>query len=85
MHTCGMADTTIRIDEETRDRLKALAAARGVSMSAYLEELSLEEENRQRLAAATASFRAAIARPGFAEAFDHDFGAAPARTTRRAA
>ena len=83
-----MADTTtVRIDEATRDRLKALAAARDLSVGAYLAELAMQEENQQRLAQATASFDAALERPGFADAFDARFGGLPTRdqSTQRAA
>lgn len=85
MHTGGMADTTVKIDTETRDRFAALAAARGMSVRAYLAELAVEEENQAKLSTATDAFRAAIKRPGFAEAFDRDFGGLPASAPRRAA
>ncbi|MFD8079964.1 antitoxin MazE7 [Streptomyces sp. NPDC059718] len=80
-----MADTTVKIDTETRDRFAALAATRGLSVRAYLAELALAEENQANLGKATDAFRAAVARPGFAEGFDRDFGAAPARAPYRAA
>ncbi|SNT33846.1 antitoxin MazE7 [Actinacidiphila glaucinigra] len=80
-----MADTTVKIDTETRDRFAALAAARGLSVRAYLAELAVAEENQANLGKATDSFRAAVSRPGFAEAFDRDFGAPPARAPYRAA
>jgi hypothetical protein len=56
--------------------------ADGSSVRAYLAE-----ENQAKLGKATAAFRAAIARPGFAEAFDRDFGGLPelAHRTHRAA
>ncbi|MFC5720478.1 antitoxin MazE7 [Streptomyces gamaensis] len=78
-----MSDTTVKIDTETRDRFAALAAARGMSMRAYLAELAVTEENQARLNRATAAFEAAITRPGFAEAFERDFGAPSARTSPR--
>ncbi len=85
MHTMGMADTTVKIDSETRDRFAALAAARGMSVRAYLAELAIEEENQAKLGRATEAFRAAVRRPGFAEAFDRDFGGLPAPVHHRAA
>lgn len=84
-YTHGMADTTVKIDTETRDRFAALASARGMSVRAYLAALALEEENQARLGKATEAFRAAVTRPGFAEGFDRDFGGAPARATYRVA
>ncbi len=83
-----MGDTTVKIDERTRDRFQALAAGAGMSMRAYLAELAVEKENQAKLGAATDYFRAAIARPGFAEAFERDFGGGlpvPGRTASRAA
>jgi predicted transcriptional regulator len=81
-----MADTTVKIDTETRDRLATLAEERGLSMRAYLAELSIAEENQVHLRRATNAFRTAVSRPGFAEAFDRDFGGAPApsRTSQAA-
>lgn len=73
-----MADTTVKIDTETRDRFAAIAAARGKSMRAYLAELAIEEENQVRLNKATAAFREAITQPGIADAFDAEFGGPPA-------
>jgi hypothetical protein len=72
-----MADTTVKIDTETRDRLAAIAAARGTSVRALLADLALQEENQLKLAEATAVFREVIAQPGIAEAFDADFGGLP--------
>ncbi|MFI0220129.1 antitoxin MazE7 [Streptomyces lydicus] len=80
-----MADTTVKISAETRDRLQALATARGTSIRGLVDQLAAEAETQQLLGRATESFRAAIARPGFAEAFDRDFGGTPARTAPRAA
>ncbi|MGA5564328.1 antitoxin MazE7 [Streptomyces platensis] len=82
-----MADTTVKIDSETRDRFAAIAAARGQSMRAYLAELAIDEENQIKLGKATAAFREVIAQPGVAEAFDAEFGGLPAtpHTTHRAA
>ncbi|MBH1933737.1 antitoxin MazE7 [Streptomyces sp. AV19] len=83
-----MADTTVKIDDQTRDRFQALAADAGMSMRAYLAQLAVEMETQQKLGTATAAFRAAIARPGFAEAFDRDFSddaLRPARTPSQAA
>ncbi|MGP2438420.1 antitoxin MazE7 [Streptomyces sp. JW3] len=82
-----MADTTVKIDTETRDRLAGIAAARGMSVRALLAELAVQEENQLALRAATAAFREVIAEPGIAEAFDRDFGGLPqdAGSTHRAA
>ncbi|OXM60947.1 antitoxin MazE7 [Amycolatopsis sp. KNN50.9b] len=82
-----MADTTVKIDTETRDRLAAIAAARNTSVRALLADLAVQEENQMKLGAATAAFRAAVSRPGIAEAFDRDFGGLPqaARHSHRAA
>ncbi|MCX4489813.1 antitoxin MazE7 [Streptomyces anulatus] len=79
-----MADTTVKIDTATRDRFAAIAAARGQSVRGYLAALAIEEENQLKLGHATAAFRAAVARPGIADAFDRDFGG-PSRRTSRAA
>jgi hypothetical protein len=56
-----------------------------MSVRAYLAELAVEEENQTKPSTATDAFRAAIRRPGIAEAFDRDFGGLPARAPRRAA
>jgi predicted transcriptional regulator len=72
-----MADTTVKVDTDTRDRLAALAEAHGKSLRAYLAELAIAEENQLRLGAATLAFDAAVKRPGIAEAFDRDFGGLP--------
>ncbi|MEU1126733.1 antitoxin MazE7 [Streptomyces sp. NPDC005899] len=79
-----MADTTVKIDTATRDRFAAIAAARGQSVRGYLATLAIEEENQLKLGHATAAFRAAVARPGIADAFDRDFGGIPQRTDRAA-
>lgn len=78
MHTGDMADTTVKIDTETRDRLAAIAAARATSIRALLSDLAIQEENQINLSVATDAFREAISRPGIAEAFDRDFGGIPA-------
>ncbi|MET8661650.1 antitoxin MazE7 [Streptomyces griseus] len=74
-----MADTTVKIDTETRDRFAAVAAARGQTVKGYLAALAIEEENQLALKRATACFRAAVTRQGFADAFDRDFGGLPQR------
>ncbi|MGW1736172.1 antitoxin MazE7 [Streptomyces sp. NPDC001999] len=82
-----MADTTVRINTDTRDRLAALAKARGMSLAGYLEELSQQEEQQALLGRATAAFNEALERPGVLEAFDEAFGGlpeAPARSSRAA-
>ncbi|MFE9636106.1 antitoxin MazE7 [Streptomyces sp. NPDC006463] len=75
-----MADTTVKIDCETRDRLAAVAAAHGKSLRAYLAELAIEQENQLALGMATAAFREAVGQPGIAEAFDREFGGPPSAT-----
>jgi hypothetical protein len=56
-----MADTTVKIDIETRDRLATIAAARGTSVRALLAEIAVQEENQLKLReAATAAFHAVI-------------------------
>ncbi|MGW1888125.1 antitoxin MazE7 [Streptomyces sp. NPDC001970] len=77
-----MADTSVRINTETRDRLAALAKARGMSLAAYLDELSQQEEHQALLGRATASFNAAIERPGVLEAFDEAYGGLPEAPAR---
>ncbi|MER6409355.1 antitoxin MazE7 [Streptomyces viridosporus] len=72
-----MADTTVKIDTETRDRLAAVAAARGTSVRALLARLAVQEENQLKLGEATAVFREVTTAPGIAEAFDRDFGGLP--------
>ncbi|MER5689288.1 antitoxin MazE7 [Streptomyces sp. NPDC002205] len=72
-----MADTSVRITTDTRDRLAALAKARGMSLAAYLEDLSRQEEHQALLGRATAAFDAALDRPGFVDAFDKAFGGLP--------
>jgi len=79
-----MEDTTLKIDVVTRDRLKALAAARGLSMRDYVAGLVEEAEHAQLLDTATAIFRRVINEPGIAEAFDRDFGGLPQSTYRAA-
>ncbi|MFJ3518745.1 MULTISPECIES: antitoxin MazE7 [unclassified Streptomyces] len=72
-----MADTTVKVDSETRDRFAAVAAARGKSVRAYLAELAIEEENQLALGRATAAFRETVGRPGISAAFDGEFGGLP--------
>ncbi|MEU9858784.1 antitoxin MazE7 [Streptomyces sp. NPDC047974] len=68
-----MADTTVKVSAETRDRLAAVAEARGMSLRAFLADLAVQEENHLRLTRATAEFREVTRRPGIAEAFDDAF------------
>ncbi|MFJ4775977.1 antitoxin MazE7 [Streptomyces sp. NPDC088762] len=69
-----MADTTtVELDTEVHDRLTALAAARGLSLPAYLAEFAAAQENEAGLARAARAFEEAVARPGFREAFARDF------------
>jgi predicted transcriptional regulator len=66
-----MADTTIKIAEETRDRLRQLAEERGLSTRAYVERLAaltpVEAERVERTARAVAYVRANL-RPDFTDA-----------------
>ncbi|MFB7649336.1 antitoxin MazE7 [Streptomyces sp. NPDC056084] len=83
-----MADTTVKVDSEVRDRLAAVAAAHGKSLRAFLGDLAAQEENHLKLAEATAVFQEVTGRPGIAEAFDAAFpeeAPAPAAVTGRAA
>ncbi|MFH9742659.1 antitoxin MazE7 [Streptomyces roseolus] len=68
-----MADTTVKVSAETRDRLAAVAEARGMSLRAFLADLAVQEENHLRLTRATAEFREVTRQPGIAEAFDAAF------------
>ncbi|WP_369148969.1 antitoxin MazE7 [Streptomyces sp. R44] len=72
-----MPDTSVRIDEATRDRFKALADAAGLSVKDYLERVADEKEREQLLDTATAAFRRAIDAPGIVSRFDADFGGLP--------
>lgn len=83
-----MADTTVKVDTDTRDRLAAVAAAHGKSVRAFLADVALQEENQLRLSTATDVFREVTRRPGAAEAFDAAFpdeAPAPQDAARRAA
>lgn len=75
-----MADTTVKIDDITRDRLRALADAAGMSMKDYLAKIAEEKEHEQQLDTATAAFRRAITAPGILDRFDADFGGLPPAT-----
>ncbi|MFD9030855.1 antitoxin MazE7 [Streptomyces sp. NPDC059567] len=83
-----MADTTVKIDDTTRDRLKALADDAGMSMKDYLAKVAAEKEQERLQGSATAAFRRAISAPGIMDRFDADFGGLPPvskRETPRAA
>ncbi|MFD9374151.1 antitoxin MazE7 [Streptomyces sp. NPDC059999] len=81
-----MADTTtLEVDTAVHERLTALAAARGLSLPAYLSELCAAQENEAGLARAAKAFDEAVRRPGFREGFERDFGPAKGRTNARAA
>ncbi|MER6317640.1 antitoxin MazE7 [Streptomyces sp. NPDC001581] len=70
-----MADTTtVEVDTDVHDRLAVLAADRGLSLRAYLAELTAAQENEAALARATLAFGKALERPGFREGFARDFG-----------
>ncbi|MFJ8078980.1 antitoxin MazE7 [Streptomyces sp. NPDC096176] len=83
-----MADTSVKIDDVTRDRLKDLAASAGLSIKDYLARVAEEKEHERQLVTATAAFRRVMAEPGLLDRFDADFGGlpqAPAHATPRAA
>ena len=50
------ATATVRVDAETRDRLNALAAARGMRASTLLRELVSDAEDAQLLSAMNEAF-----------------------------
>jgi hypothetical protein len=80
-----MADTSLKIDTETRELLGALARDRGMSLRDLVAELATEAVQAQALDTATAQFRRAIGEPGLAARFDQDFGGLPSQGTSRAA
>ncbi|MFF0430024.1 antitoxin MazE7 [Streptomyces sp. NPDC004520] len=83
-----MADTTVKVSSETKNRLAAVAEARGMSLRAFLADLAVQEENHLRLTKATAVFHEVTRRPGIAEAFDAAFpddAPAPRDAAHRAA
>lgn len=65
-----MADTTIKITEEARDRLRLLAEERGLSTRAYVERLAsaipTDSERAERTARAIAYVRSNL-RPDFSD------------------
>lgn len=80
----SMADTSVKVDDTTRDRLKALADGAGLSMKDYLAKVAAEKEHEQQLDTATAAFRRAITAPGILDRFDADFGGLPPATAHHA-
>ncbi|MER7178733.1 antitoxin MazE7 [Streptomyces hyaluromycini] len=82
-----MADTTVKIDDTTRDILRELADAQGLTIKDYLARLADEKQQERALATATAVFRRVINEPGTIEAFDAKYGGLPprARDTGQAA
>ncbi|MGW2202072.1 antitoxin MazE7 [Streptomyces sp. NPDC001774] len=72
-----MADTTVKIDDTTRDRLKTLADGAGMSMKDYLAQVAAEKEQERLQDTATAAFRRAISAPGIMDRFDAEFGGLP--------
>jgi predicted DNA-binding ribbon-helix-helix protein len=72
-----MADTSVKIDDVTRDRLKELAASAGLSIKDYLARVAEEKEHERQLDTATAAFRRVMAEPGLLDRFDADFGGLP--------
>ncbi|MGV9349762.1 antitoxin MazE7 [Streptomyces spiralis] len=69
-----MADTTVKIDDTTRDALRDLAAGEGLSVKDYLAKVAEEKKRERALRTATASFRRVINEPGIVDAFDSEFG-----------
>lgn len=71
MYSEGMADTTIKISESIRDRLRTLAEERGLSTRAYVERVvaatPTEAERAERTARGIAYVRANL-REDFSEA-----------------
>ncbi|MGW1622548.1 antitoxin MazE7 [Streptomyces sp. NPDC002172] len=74
-----MADTTVKIDETTRDILRGLADAQGLTIKDYLGRLAEEKQQERALETATAIFRRVISEPGVMEAFDAKYGGLPPR------
>ncbi|MFJ8489832.1 antitoxin MazE7 [Streptomyces sp. NPDC094038] len=74
-----MADTTVKIDDTTRDILRGLADAQGLTIKDYLARLAEEKQQERALATATAVFRRVISEPGVMEAFDAKYGGLPPR------
>jgi hypothetical protein len=70
-----MDDTSVKIDRETADRLRALAGDQ--PLKHYLADLAKKEELERALDTATASFRRVIGEPGILDRFDADFGGLP--------
>lgn len=62
MYSRAMTDTTIKISESTRDRLRTLAEERGMSTRAYVERvvaaMPTEQERVEQTARAVAYVRA---------------------------
>jgi predicted transcriptional regulator len=62
LYPCVMADTTIKISDEIRDRLRTLAEERGLSTRAYVERvvsgIPTEAERAEQTAKAIAYVRA---------------------------
>ncbi|MCX5562807.1 antitoxin MazE7 [Streptomyces sp. NBC_00038] len=77
-----MADTSVKIDDTTRDRLKALADSEHMSMKDYLAKVAAEKEHEKQLDTATAAFRRLMA-PGVLDRFDADFGGLPPTTAHK--
>ncbi|QES46539.1 antitoxin MazE7 [Streptomyces venezuelae] len=71
--------TTLEVDTDVHERLTALAAARGLTLPAYLAELTAAQENEAGLARAARAFDEAVRRSGFREGFERDFGPASGR------
>ncbi|CAM2736768.1 antitoxin MazE7 [Streptomyces albus] len=70
-----MEDTSVKIDRETAERLRALAGQQ--PLKHFLAELARKEEHERALDTATASFRRVISESGVLDRFDADFGGLP--------
>lgn len=57
MHERMPAESIIRVDRETRDRLHRLSAARGTTVSALVAALTRDAEDAQLLADMNDDFR----------------------------
>jgi hypothetical protein len=77
-----MADTTVKIDDTTRDILRELADAQGLTIKEYLSRLAVQQQQERALETATAAFRRVISEPGIMEAFDAEYGGLPPLTKR---
>lgn len=73
-----MADTTVKIDDHTRDILRDLAAETGMSVKDYLARIAEEKQQERLRSTATATFRRLVEDSAFVAAFDAEYGGLPA-------